>query len=225
MTWVKQRLLPISSVFSVISIIHYNRWLISSVSGVHIKGYETIWVIGDEFVQMTFEKIVKQNDDTRFYMKENFNLREFSSTRLNGDIISRIINNLINVMNQEILLLKLILVVLDNDLTRNINHDSYGISRIIGSTTEHIVRVSQIHCSPQGVCPAKGTEIQISNSHLDDSTRTLVCCLILSRLDTLQLKRDRLDGPLMTRMMFWLCKEREISRNNHRSRHMSCHRR
>ena len=50
-------------------------------------------------------------------------------------------------------------------------------------------------------------------------------CLILSRLDTLQLKRDRLDGPLMTRMTFWLCKGREISRNNHRSRHMSCHRR
>ena len=54
---------------------------------------------------------------------------------------------------------------------------------------------------------------------------TVVRCLILSRLDTLQLKRDRLDGPLMTRMMFWLCKEREISRSNHRSRHMSCHRR
>ena len=53
---------------------------------------------------------------------------------------------------------------------------------------------------------------------------TVVRCLILSRLDTLQLKRDRLDGPLMTRMMFWLCKEREISRSNHRSRHMSCHR-
>ena len=29
----------------------------------------------------------------------------------------------------------------------------------------------------------------------------------------------------MTRMMFWLCKGREILRNNHRSRHMSCHRR
>ena len=53
----------------------------------------------------------------------------------------------------------------------------------------------------------------------------MVRCLILSRLDTLQLKRDRLDGPLMTRMMFWLCKEREILRSNHRSRHMSCHRR
>ena len=39
------------------------------------------------------------------------------------------------------------------------------------------------------------------------------------------IERDRLDGPLMTRMMFWLCKEREISRSNHRSRHMSCHRR
>ena len=51
----------------------------------------------------------------------------------------------------------------------------------------------------------------------------VACCLILSHLDTLQLKRDRLDGPLMTRMMFWLCKEREISRSSHRSRHMSCH--
>ena len=54
---------------------------------------------------------------------------------------------------------------------------------------------------------------------------TVARCLILSRLDTLQLKRDRLDGPLMIRMMFWLCKEREISRSNHRSRHMSCHQR
>ena len=34
--------------------------------------------------------------------------------------------------------------------------------------------------------------------------------LILSRLDTLRLKRDRLDGPLMTRMMFWLCKGRKF---------------
>ena len=56
-------------------------------------------------------------------------------------------------------------------------------------------------------------------------SETVARCLILSHLDTLQLKRDRLDGPLMTRMMFWLCKEREISRSNHRSRHMSCHRR
>ena len=29
----------------------------------------------------------------------------------------------------------------------------------------------------------------------------------------------------MTRMMFWLCTGRETLRNNHRSRHMSCHRR
>ena len=50
-------------------------------------------------------------------------------------------------------------------------------------------------------------------------------CLILSRQDTLQLKRDRLDGPLMTRMMFWLCKGKGISRSNLRSRHMSCRRR
>ena len=47
-------------------------------------------------------------------------------------------------------------------------------------------------------------------------SETVVRCLRLSRLDTLQLKRDRLDGPLMTRMMFWLCKGRETLRNNHR---------
>ena len=56
-------------------------------------------------------------------------------------------------------------------------------------------------------------------------SETVARCLILSRLDTLQLKRDRLDGPLMTRMMVWLCKGKGISRSNHRSRHMSCHRR
>ena len=54
-------------------------------------------------------------------------------------------------------------------------------------------------------------------------SETVVCCLRLSHLGTLQLKRDQLDGLLMTRMMFWLCKGREISRSNHRSRHMSCH--
>ena len=41
-------------------------------------------------------------------------------------------------------------------------------------------------------------------------SETVVRCLILSRLDTLQLERGRLDGPLMTRMVFWLCKEGEI---------------
>ena len=53
---------------------------------------------------------------------------------------------------------------------------------------------------------------------------TVVHCLRLSHLDTLQLKRDQLDGPLMTRMKFWLCKGRETLRNNHRLIHMSYHR-
>ena len=102
----------------------------------NIKGYDLIWVIGDEFVQMTFDQTVKQDELTRYYMKENYNLIEFSSCRLNGDILGRLVNNLIRAINQEILLPKFIMAVIDNDLTKNIK---YNTSRILGICTEYIV--------------------------------------------------------------------------------------
>ena len=57
----------------------------------------------------------------------------------------------------------------------------------------------------QVVCLMPKPERNLANSLLWNGG----LLLILSHLDTLQLKRDWLDGPLMTRMMFWLCKGRE----------------
>ena len=92
----------------------------------------------------------------RFYMLENFDVVEYSSSRLEGDILGRIRNNFIKAINKEILLPKLIVVVMDNDVSRNIHFDNFRISKIFGENLNYMLNnVHRIILGHKDTLPAR----------------------------------------------------------------------
>ena len=98
-----------------------------------MKGYETVWLVGDEFVLNTWQQHYKNKRNTdrtpTSYLYSNFEVTEITSTRYGNDnnILSRIRNGIATSLNQHTGLPRLIVFILDDDiitsLTQNKNQD------------------------------------------------------------------------------------------------------
>ena len=105
------------------------------------KGYDNIWIVGDEFVENTFGQLVMCKEDLQFHIKDNYNVREFSSMRFHdGNVLSRIYNDVIKGINTKVLLPKLIVIVLDCDIIKNISYDTFGLSRIYTICMDYLIK-------------------------------------------------------------------------------------
>ena len=87
-----------------------------------VRGLEKIWLIGDVFGEKTYQDYYKQSGlsaENKMYGFTNFEIRDFFSsknTSLNRIVAGRIINNLINALNEHNTLPKLIVVIQDDDI-------------------------------------------------------------------------------------------------------------
>ena len=113
-----------------------NRFL--NIFAERIRAYESISIIGDSFMAASFEPYYKAKALKEFgagYMTDCYDLIGRSSNQYTSNdpnFISRLRNLLVNLMQKEILLPKLIAVVLDDDLVKYLNHDGCGESKAIG---------------------------------------------------------------------------------------------
>ena len=48
----------------------------------NIEGYDSEWIVGDDFVKNTFKQNVSRIENIEFYIKEAYTPLEFSSGRL-----------------------------------------------------------------------------------------------------------------------------------------------
>ena len=88
------------------------------------EAYEHLWMVGDDFVQSTFESSVMNQNAVDYYMKDSFNITELSSSRTGeGNIMNRLINNIIMRINDQVLWPKLIVTVIDNNFTTTTQHN------------------------------------------------------------------------------------------------------
>ena len=84
--------------------------------------YETIWILGDEFVAKSYPKGFK-NQEGNYFMKESFGLLGFhSEQQFDKNILSRIRNVFVGALNRFERLPKLVIVALDNDILNFIGH-------------------------------------------------------------------------------------------------------
>ena len=96
----------------------------------YIRGYEKIWIIGDNFTRNTIHdhlKGIKKSDGTpNTYLYCNYEVRDFSSSPLCGirNILSRLKSCLIGALNEHASLPKMVVFVLDDDLITNVKEDS-----------------------------------------------------------------------------------------------------
>ena len=93
----------------------------------YVRGAEKIWIIGDEFSRSSFEQYYKgiKSDlgDYATFAFKNFEVREFLSSRREShvrSVLTRIRNNLVHGFNDQVALPKLIVVVMDDDIIKNI---------------------------------------------------------------------------------------------------------
>ena len=111
-----------------------------------IAGYEKVWLMGDSFIATSFERYfdkVQTLDGKENYIKAHYETSGvFHSTvrdGVNGNILSRMRNSLIRAINDQVLLPKFILIILDDDITDAIDHYKPGISYGIGRMLEWLI--------------------------------------------------------------------------------------
>ena len=106
-----------------------------------VPAYENIWILGDSFMAQTYGRHFQQNESREFFMKQNFNVFMYDRFNLESgsNILSRLRNSLIDAMNDRIILPKLIIIVPDYDIVRELKHERYGISMALGKILDHIV--------------------------------------------------------------------------------------
>ena len=109
----------------------WSLWI--SIPDEALDGLEKVWFVGDDFCYHTYRRYFKDNtdefgDNTSFTF-ENLEAKGFFSSKEsshNRSPLGRVLNNLIWAINEQKNLLKLILMVLDDDIIRHIKVTSNG---------------------------------------------------------------------------------------------------
>ena len=88
-----------------------------------IAGYEKVWFVGDSFITRSYQKYYREKEHSSYagYVKENFQITGYRSmsdryTSMNPNLIGRMQNCLVLAIQEEVLLPKMVVMVLDEDL-------------------------------------------------------------------------------------------------------------
>ena len=120
------------------------------------RGYEKIWVVADNFGFNTYEEFFKnrkEEDGTthKSYTFDQFEVRGYFSNKqsLNGNILSRIRNNIVHALNEHTILPKLIVIVPDDDIITEKDFScmdiNIGYRRIIRYLAKEIIKAIDIY--------------------------------------------------------------------------------
>ena len=109
-----------------------------------IKGIETLWVIGDEFVDRTFTENLHFATTAgehafiiEYYETVDFSTTQFASSLCN--VAARLISLLVASIKKEKLLPKAIIVVLDDDILWQIHYEGPHLQDIYAEVTNYLV--------------------------------------------------------------------------------------
>ena len=111
----------------------------------NVRAYERTWIIGDGFLAHSYQQYffdvwgpqgklpyLLAHTDSAVFCHEN-------RQNLPGNILSRLRNLLVCGINDEILLPKAILIILDDDMMDDLDHYDHGITNSIGRMIEWIM--------------------------------------------------------------------------------------
>ena len=125
-----------------------------------VKGYEKLWFLGDEFISKTHGPYFQDNYDFKDldYFKDSYIRNHFDTaiycdgsltlSMKNRNVIGRIFNNIVCAINKDIILPKIIVLVMEDDLIKSSNHYTDGISTLLGQQCEWLA--NEIHRTISG---------------------------------------------------------------------------
>ena len=109
-----------------------------------IKSYDRIWMIGDEFMLNSYNQFsddVRGPDGKLEYIKAHYDTTGYCNASRNislGNVLAKLCDLLVLGINEQALLPKAILIVLDDDLLDALDHYKPGITTAIGKMVEWI---------------------------------------------------------------------------------------
>ena len=98
-----------------------------------------MWFLGDNFMAKSFRDNMK--NDPEMFVNKHFTVKGYCSSRFsdtNQNMLSRIENSFINVVNENKHLPKYVVVVLDNDLIEFLDYKNFGISQMNATWLQYI---------------------------------------------------------------------------------------
>ena len=111
------------------------------------QGYETLWFLGDESLTKASGHL--SNDELEdLYIKCNYNIKfqVDNNLSLNRSVLGHICNTMINAVNNNLLLPKAIIVILDDDLIKPIkSHLSYVFGAMVHWLIGEFDKIVKIH--------------------------------------------------------------------------------
>ena len=104
----------------------------------NIRGYEHIWILGDDFVARTAGPHFQHNYETKQklgYIRAHYDTTIICSGTTSRDlmednILGRIHNNYVQAVEDQVLLPKAVIIVLEDDMIKTANHFKKGSSTI-----------------------------------------------------------------------------------------------
>ena len=95
-----------------------------------------MWFIGDQFLTRTFQPYFMHWDEkVQGFVLENFQVMGYMNSKFtcnDRSVLSRVRNCLVYGLNNNYLLPKAIVLVIDNDIIKNVEFEGYGISVLLG---------------------------------------------------------------------------------------------
>ena len=121
-----------------------------------ILGYESLWFLGDEFMMRSFQKHYKDRDHAEYagYCWENFEISAFMTDRFmsnNRNMVSRLQHCFAKAISDKILLPKMVITVLDNDLIKYFGYTDgeEGLTKPLGRILDSLMKEFQSMATTQ----------------------------------------------------------------------------
>ena len=88
-----------------------------------MESYEHAWVIGDDFVSDTTGEFFQSDNAASLYLRQNYDVKICFSTSLslNKSTTARLHNNLVNAIEENPLLPKAIVMMVDADIIKTVD--------------------------------------------------------------------------------------------------------
>ena len=199
--------------------------LINILFSDNIRAYDKVWVIGDAFVARSFAQYFQDAfgmDGKKVgYIRAHYDVTGYcQDSGLNASIWSRLHNGLVEALNKQVLLPKAILLVLEDDIIRNVNFFQQGFSSLLGRLLEWLSnQIHRVITARKEKLPSKSRKFKYPTilwcllpEHYgfgpkNEFRKKLNCCIssvtaLFREMETLPIEWDELDMSLISKETF-----------------------
>ena len=133
--------------FGRVIVTHNKRFNTCMVFADPVKGYDDLWIVGDNFLVKTYWPYFKIPErDHSFFMTDEYEVYPICNSKFNsadGNLLSRLCNIVVTALNTKPKIPKYCLIILDEDLMKYLDFCEVRVATMYGEWVDWIVK--EIH--------------------------------------------------------------------------------